>query len=32
MKNNSYKNFILFWVSQTVSQLGSSMTEYALII
>lgn len=32
MKNNSYKNLIMFWVSQTVSELGSSMTEYALIL
>lgn len=29
---NQYKNFILFWASQTVSQLGSSMTGFALII
>ena len=32
MKNNQYKNFIIFWASQAVSQLGSSMTGYALII
>lgn len=27
-----YKNFIIFWASQAVSQLGSSMTGFALII
>lgn len=32
MENNQYKNFIIFWASQAVSQLGSSMTGYALII
>lgn len=32
MKNKQYKNFIIFWASQTVSQLGSSMTGFALII
>ncbi|MBE6052649.1 MAG: MFS transporter [Clostridium sartagoforme] len=32
MKDNKYKNFIYFWLSQSVSQLGSSMTSYALII
>lgn len=32
MNNNHYKNFILFWASQTISQLGSSMTGFALII
>ncbi len=30
MKN--YKNFILFWLSQSVSQLGSAMTGFALIL
>ena len=30
MVNN--KNYILFWLSQSVSQLGSSMTSFALII
>lgn len=32
MKKNQYKNFIIFWASQAVSQLGSSMTGFALII
>lgn len=32
MKNYKYKNFIFFWISQSVSELGSSMTAYALII
>lgn len=30
MKN--YKKFILFWLSQSVSQLGSAMTGFALIL
>ncbi len=30
MKN--YKRFILFWLSQSVSQLGSAMTGFALIL
>ena len=25
-------NFLLLWVSQTVSQLGTAMTDYAVII
>lgn len=32
MKKNSYKTFLIFWASQAVSQLGSSMTGFALII
>lgn len=32
MNTPNYKNFIFFWASQTVSQLGSSMTGFALII
>lgn len=32
MKDRQYRNFILFWFSQYVSQLGSSMTSFALII
>lgn len=32
MKNNKLRNFILFWLSQSVSELGSSMTAFALII
>lgn len=31
MKNNFYK-YIIFWISQAVSQLGSSMTGFALIL
>lgn len=32
MKNNNFKNFIIFWLSQSFSELGSSMTSFALII
>ena len=32
MEHNQYKNFIVFWASQFVSQLGSSMTGFALAI
>lgn len=32
MKENKFKNYIIFWLSQSVSQLGSSMTSFALII
>jgi MFS family permease len=32
MKDNKFKSFVLFWLSQSVSQLGSSMTSFALII
>lgn len=33
MNNNSkFGNFILFWFSQSISQLGSAMTSFALII
>lgn len=32
MKNKQYNYFILFWASQAISQLGSSMTGFALII
>jgi MFS family permease len=32
MKENKFRNFILFWLSQSVSQLGSSITSFALII
>lgn len=32
MKNKLGIKFIMFWASQTVSQLGSSMTSFALII
>lgn len=31
MKNN-FKKYIVFWLSQSVSQLGSAMTGYALIL
>ncbi len=32
MEDNKFKNYIIFWLSQSVSQLGSSMTSFALII
>ncbi len=33
MKNNKdFKRYIIFWLSQSVSQLGSKMTSYALIL
>ena len=32
MKEKKYINFIIFWASQAVSQLGSSMTGFALTI
>lgn len=32
MKNKKLNNYIVFWLSQSVSQLGSSMTSFALII
>lgn len=32
MKEKQYINFIIFWASQAVSQLGSSMTGFALTI
>jgi len=32
MKDNKLNNFIVFWISQSVSQLGSGMTSFALII
>ncbi|GKX66573.1 MFS transporter [Inconstantimicrobium mannanitabidum] len=32
MKENKFKSFILFWLSQSISELGSSMTSFALII
>ncbi|MBQ9608491.1 MAG: MFS transporter [Lachnospiraceae bacterium] len=30
--NNKFKQYIIFWLSQTFSQLGSSMTSFALIL
>lgn len=30
--NNSFKRYIVFWLSQALSQLGSSMTGFALIL
>lgn len=30
MKNNQYRVFILFWATQSVSQMGSAMSGYAL--
>ena len=32
MKQPSFKRYIVFWLSQSVSQLGSSMTSFALIL
>jgi len=32
MYTKNYRHFILFWLSQSVSQLGSSMTGFALVI
>jgi len=30
--NNNFKRYIVFWLSQSVSQLGSAMTSFALIL
>lgn len=30
--NNSFKKYIVFWLSQALSQLGSSMTSFTLIL
>ncbi|MCM1467681.1 MAG: MFS transporter, partial [Alistipes sp.] len=30
--DNNYKRYIIFWLSQSASQLGSSMTGFALIL
>lgn len=30
--NGNFKRYIIFWLSQAVSQLGSSMTSFALIL
>lgn len=30
--NHNFKRYIIFWLSQTVSQLGSAMTSFALIL
>jgi DHA3 family macrolide efflux protein-like MFS transporter len=32
MKDNKFNNYIVFWISQSISQLGSSMTSFALVI
>lgn len=32
MSNNKFINFIFFWISQSISQLGSAMTSFALVI
>lgn len=32
MKDNKFRNFIVFWLGQSISQLGSGMTSFALII
>lgn len=31
-KEVKFSNFVLFWISQSISQLGSAMTSFALII
>lgn len=30
--NNNFKKYILFWLSQSISQLGSAMTSFALVL
>ena len=30
--NNNFKRYIVFWLSQALSQFGSSMTSFALIL
>ena len=30
--DNKFKKYIVFWLSQSVSQLGSAMTSFALIL
>ena len=30
--NNNFKRYIIFWLSQALSQLGSAMTSFALIL
>lgn len=30
--NNNFKRYIIFWLSQSISQLGSAMTGFALIL
>ena len=30
--NSNFKKYIIFWLSQSISQLGSSMTSFALIL
>ena len=30
--NSNFKRYIIFWLSQALSQLGSSMTTFALIL
>lgn len=32
MKNNKFYTFVLFWATQSVSQMGSAMSSYALAI
>lgn len=32
MKQPSFKRYVVFWLSQSVSQLGSSMTSFALVL
>lgn len=30
--NNNFKRYIIFWLSQALSQLGSSMTGFSLVL
>ena len=30
--NSNYKRYIIFWISQAISQLGSSMTSFSLVL
>ena len=30
--NNNFKRYIIFWLSQALSQLGSAMTGFALVL
>ena len=30
--NNNYKRYIIFWLSQAISQFGSSMTSFSLVL
>lgn len=30
--NDNFKKYIVFWISQSLSQLGSAMTSFALVL